>query len=1075
MSDKRVIRINKVLRELNISLDRAVEFLKTKGFEIEASPNAKISDEEYAALNKQFSADKGKKEASKEVSEEKRKEKESLRLEREKEEKRKREEEEKLRLEEEAKRRKEEEERRKQEIIKAKAEKVATIKTVGKVDLDKTKKVVVKSKTSEPDTKTSSVSNEVKETEPTKKEEPTAKTEQKPQEEKPAKKVQKPAKEVKAEPASAKPKPAAEEKTKPQPKETPKEEVSKKETPAEAANAEPEKIQTQYQKLSGTTFTGQTIDLSQFNKPKKKKDDKKGSNNAPGNRNKRKRFVKTDGAAPSQGQGGKANTGQGGNRPNNNRGGANPGSRGGAATGSKGGKNFGKKQPLVKVEPTEEEVSKQIKETLERFQGKQNKSKASKYRKDKRELHRKKEEEARAEETNKILKVTEFVTVGEIATMMNVPITQVIGTCMSLGIMVTMNQRLDAETLAIVADEFGYEVQFTTADIDDAMVEEEDRPEDLISRAPIVTVMGHVDHGKTSLLDYVRKANVIAGESGGITQHIGAYGVTLENGQKITFLDTPGHEAFTAMRARGTQLTDIVIIVVAADDDIMPQTKEAISHAQAAGVPIIFAINKVDKPTANPDKIKERLASMNFLIEEWGGTYQSQDISAKFGQGMPELLEKVLLEAEMLDLKANPDKMAVGDWKRVGEGRGCDGSSAVCSSDLINKVDKPTANPDKIKERLASMNFLIEEWGGTYQSQDISAKFGQGMPELLEKVLLEAEMLDLKANPDKMAVGTVIEASLDKGRGYVTTVLVQTGTLKIGDYLLAGKNHGKVKAMFDERGNAVKEAGPSRPISLLGLDGAPTAGDKFNVFEDEREAKQIATKRTQLIREQSVRAQRHITLAEIGRRIALGDFKELNIILKGDVDGSVEALSDSFSKLSTEEIQVNIIHKGVGAITESDVLLASASDAIIIGFNVRPMGNAKAIADKEEIDIRNYSIIYDAIDDVKDAMEGMLSPELKEEITGAAEIRELFKISKIGTIAGCMVTEGKIYRNSQIRIIREGVVIFTGELAALRRFKDDVKEVSKGYDCGIQIKNYNDIKEYDIIEAFQEVEVRKTL
>ncbi len=980
MSDKRVIRINKVLRELNISLDRAVEFLKTKGFEIEASPNAKISDEEYAALNKQFSADKGKKEASKEVSEEKRKEKESLRLEREKEEKRKREEEEKLRLEEEAKRRMEEEERRKQEIIKAKAEKVATIKTVGKIDLDETKKAVPKSKTSEPDTKTSSVSNEVKETEPTKKEESTAKTEQKQQEEKPAKKVHKPAK--KEQSASAKPKPAAEEKTKPQQKETPKEEVSKKETPAEEANAEPEKIQTQYQKLSGTTFTGQTIDLTQFNKPKKKKDDKKGPNNAPGNRNKRKRIVKTDGAAPSQGQGGKANTGQGGNRPNNNRGGANPGSRGGAATGSKGGKNFGKKQPLVKVEPTEEEVSKQIKETLERLQGKQNKSKASKYRKDKRELHRKKEEEARAEETNKILKVTEFVTVGEIATMMSVPITQVIGTCMSLGIMVTMNQRLDAETLAIVADEFGYEVQFTTADIDDAMVEEEDRPEDLISRAPIVTVMGHVDHGKTSLLDYVRKANVIAGESGGITQHIGAYGVTLENGQKITFLDTPGHEAFTAMRARGTQLTDIVIIVVAADDDIMPQTKEAISHAQAAGVPIIFA---------------------------------------------------------------------------------------------INKVDKPTANPDKIKERLASMNFLIEEWGGTYQSQDISAKFGQGMPELLEKVLLEAEMLDLKANPDKMAVGTVIEASLDKGRGYVTTVLVQTGTLKIGDYLLAGKNHGKVKAMFDERGNAVKEAGPSRPISLLGLDGAPTAGDKFNVFEDEREAKQIATKRTQLIREQSVRAQRHITLAEIGRRIALGDFKELNIILKGDVDGSVEALSDSFSKLSTEEIQVNIIHKGVGAITESDVLLASASDAIIIGFNVRPMGNAKAIADKEEIDIRNYSIIYDAIDDVKDAMEGMLSPELKEEITGAAEIRELFKISKIGTIAGCMVTEGKIYRNSQIRIIREGVVIFTGELAALKRFKDDVKEVSKGYDCGIQIKNYNDIKEYDIIEAFQEVEVRKTL
>ena len=981
MSDKRVIRINKVLRELNISLDRAVEFLKTQSFEIEASPNAKISDEEYAALNKQFSADKGKKEASKEVSEEKRKEKETLRLEREQEEKRKREAEEKLRLEEEEKRRKEEEERRKQEIIKAKAEKAPAIKTVGKIDLEGTKKAVVEPKTPHPDTKDSSVSNEVKEA-GTPEKQPEAKEEPKRQKEKPVEKVQESSKEPKEEPVPVK-KPTAE-KANTQQKATPKQDTRKKEapaqeTPSEAANAEPEKIETQYQKLSGTTFTGQTIDLSQFNKPKKKPADKKGgagktaNNNTSGNRNKRKRIVKTDGTTPAQGA--KPNTGQGGNRSNNNRGGANAGARG-------GGRNFNKKQPVVKVEPTEEEVSKQIKETLERLQGKQNKSKASKYRKDKRDLHRKKEEEARAEEANKVLKVTEFVTVGEIATMMNVPITQVIGTCMSLGIMVTMNQRLDAETLAIVADEFGYEVQFTTADIEDAMVEEEDRPEDLVSRAPIVTVMGHVDHGKTSLLDYVRKANVIAGESGGITQHIGAYGVTLENGQKITFLDTPGHEAFTAMRARGTQLTDIVIIVVAADDDIMPQTKEAISHAQAAGVPIIFA---------------------------------------------------------------------------------------------INKVDKPTANPDKIKEKLASMNLLIEEWGGTYQSQDVSAKFGQGMPELLEKVLLEAEMLDLKANPDKMAVGTVIEASLDKGRGYVTTVLVQTGTLKIGDYLLAGKNHGKVKAMFDERGKAVKEAGPSRPISLLGLDGAPTAGDKFNVFEDEREAKQIATKRTQLIREQSVRAQRHITLAEIGRRIALGDFKELNIILKGDVDGSVEALSDSFSKLSTEEIQVNIIHKGVGAITESDVLLASASDAIIIGFNVRPMANAKAIAEKEEIDIRNYSIIYDAIDDVKDAMEGMLSPELKEEITGAAEIRELFKISKVGTIAGCMVTEGKIYRNSKIRIIREGVVIFTGELTALKRFKDDVKEVSKGYDCGIQIKNYNDIKEYDIIEAFQEVEVRKTL
>ena len=566
--------------------------------------------------------------------------------------------------------------------------------------------------------------------------------------------------------------------------------------------------------------------------------------------------------------------------------------------------------------------------------------------------------------------------------MMNVPVTQIISACMSLGMMVTMNQRLDAETLSIVADEFGYKVEFVTADIEEAIEEDEDRPEDLKPRAPIVTVMGHVDHGKTSLLDYIREENVIAGESGGITQHIGAYGVTLADGQQIAFLDTPGHEAFTAMRARGAQVTDLAIIVVAADDDIMPQTKEAISHAQAAGVPIVFA---------------------------------------------------------------------------------------------INKIDKPDANPEKIKEGLANMNLLVEDWGGKIQSQDISAKTGEGVKELLEKVLLEAELLELKANPNKPASGTVVEAFLDKGRGYISTILVQAGTLRVGDYVLAGKNSGKVKAMQDERGKTVKAAGPSRPVSILGLDGAPQAGDKFAVFEDEREAKQIAAKRTQLQREQSVRTQRHITLDEIGRRIALGDFQELNIILKGDVDGSVEALTDSFQKLSTEEIQVNIIHKGVGAITESDVLLASASDAIIIGFNVRPMGNARQIADKEEIDIRTYSIIYDAINDLKDAMEGMLSPELKEEITGNAEIRETFKISKIGTIAGCMVTSGKIFRNSGIRLIRDGVVIFTGELSSLKRFKDDVKEVAKGYDCGIQIKNYNDINEGDVIEAFKEVEVKKKL
>ncbi|MEL0300844.1 MAG: translation initiation factor IF-2, partial [Flavobacteriaceae bacterium] len=526
-------------------------------------------------------------------------------------------------------------------------------------------------------------------------------------------------------------------------------------------------------------------------------------------------------------------------------------------------------------------------------------------------------------------------------------------------------------------------VEFVKSDLEETFEDEEVQDEaSLVSRAPIVTVMGHVDHGKTSLLDYIREENVIAGESGGITQHIGAYSVTLKSGQKITFLDTPGHEAFTAMRARGAQVTDIAIIVIAADDSIMPQTKEAISHAQAAGVPIIFAINKVDKQTANPDKIKEGLAAMNLMVEDWGGKIQSQDISA---------------------LK------------------------------------------------------------------------GTGVDELLEKVLLEAELLELKANPDRKSKGTVVEAYLDKGRGYVSTILVQTGTLRIGDYILAGKHSGKVKAMFDERGKDITEAPPSTPISILGLDGAPQAGDNFNVLEDEREAKQIAAKRTQLLREQNVRTQRHITLDEIGRRIALGDFQELNIILKGDVDGSVEALTDSLQKLSTEEIQVNIIHKGVGAITESDVLLASASDAIVLGFNVRPMGNARTIAEKEEIDIRSYSIIYDAINDVKDAMEGMLSPEMKEEVTGTAEIRETYKISKVGTIAGCMVTSGKIYRNSGVRIIREGIVVYTGTLSSLKRFKDDVKEVAKGYDCGLQIKNYNDIKIEDVIEFFQEVAVKKTL
>ena len=717
----------------------------------------------------------------------------------------------------------------------------------------------------------------------------------------------------------------------------------------------PVKVETKYKKLNGPNFTGQKIDLTQFKKPEKKKPEAK-VGDAKDKKSKRRRISKE---APQRG------------RPETRSRGPQRKPAGAART------------TVPKEEPSEEEVQRQVRETLEKLQGKSSKGKGAKYRRDKRDSHRQKtEDELAIQNADKSLKLTEFVTVSEVATMMDVGVNNVISACMSLGMMVTMNQRLDAETLSIVADEFGFEVEFITADIEESIQELEDDPIDLKPRAPIVTVMGHVDHGKTSLLDYIREENVIAGESGGITQHIGAYGVELKDGQKIAFLDTPGHEAFTAMRARGAQVTDLAIIVVAADDDIMPQTKEAISHAQAAGVPIVFA---------------------------------------------------------------------------------------------INKIDKPDSNPEKIKEGLAQMNLLVEDWGGKIQSHDISAKTGEGVPELLEKVLLEAELLELTANPDRAANGTVVEAFLDKGRGYVSTILVQGGTLRIGDYVLAGKNSGKVKAMHDERGKNVEEAGPSIPVSILGLDGAPQAGDKFTVFEDEREAKTVATKRTQLQREQSVRTQRHITLDEIGRRIALGDFKELNIILKGDVDGSVEALTDSFQKLSSEEIQVNIIHKAVGPITESDVLLASASDAIIIGFNVRPMGNARQIAEKEEIDIRTYSIIYAAINDLKDAMEGMLSPTMKEEITGTAEIRETFKISKVGTIAGCMVLTGKIIKSSGIRLIREGVVIFTGELSSLKRFKDDAKEVAKGYDCGIQVKNYNDIMEGDIIEGFHEVAVKKKL
>jgi translation initiation factor IF-2 len=925
MAESKQTRLNKVLREFNISLDRAVEYLNDKGYEIEARPTTKISSEVYEVLSDKFETDKSKKVASEEVSEERKKEKEELRQAREQELEKKKvdevrkeqqaadnkkkaaaakaEEETKAKAEEDSKKAAKEEE----ETIRSKS-KISGLKQVGKIELTDTKKGKPKSKkeSDKPE----------KSTEPAK-----------PTSEKPAKDAEQ----------------------KPQVKKEEEEEEKEVEDPLH---------KTQYTKLSGPNFTGEKIDLNQFKKtPTKKEKEKEKEKEAASKRRKRKRISKT-------------NTSPGASKPNFKKG-AKPAPR----------RNV---KAAPKEDPTPEEVQKQVRETLEKLQGRSAGKKGAKYRRDKRDQHKQRSQDDldQQEKESKVLKVTEFVSVNEISTMMDVPVTKIISACMSLGMMVTMNQRLDAETLSVVAEEFGYDVEFVSAEVEDHKEVVVENPDDLKPRAPIVTVMGHVDHGKTSLLDYIRKENVIAGESGGITQHIGAYSVKIETGETISFLDTPGHEAFTAMRARGAQVTDIAIIVIAADDDVMPQTKEAISHAQAAGVPIVFA---------------------------------------------------------------------------------------------INKVDLSTANVERIKQSLASMNLLVEDWGGKVQSQEISAKKGTGIPELLEKVLLEAELLDLKANPNRLAKGSVVEAFLDKGRGYVSTILVQAGTLKIGDYVLAGTTSGKIKAMQDERGNKVKEAGPSTPISILGLDGAPQAGDSFQVMEDEREAKEIASKRNQLQREQSVRTQKHITLDEIGRRIALGDFKELNIILKADVDGSVEALTDSLQKLSTEEIQVNIIHRGVGAITESDVLLASASEAVIIGFNVRPAGNARTLADNEEIDIRMYSIIYDAINDIKDAMEGMLSPELKEEITGTAEIRETFKISKIGTIAGCMVTSGKIYRSSGIRLIRDGIVIHTGTLTSLKRFKDDAKEVSKGYDCGIQLKNYNDIQEGDILESYREVEVKKKL
>lgn len=728
----------------------------------------------------------------------------------------------------------------------------------------------------------------------------------------------------------------------------------------EEPRKEVEHIETRVEKLAGPVISGK-IDLSAF--------EKKHSPSDKGSHRKRERITKSEKVDITKADQGAGQKNRGGKKDD----------------ASRNKKNRNKEKPKpVRVEIDEDLIQKQIKETYARMTEGKGKTKSSKHKREKREMISQKMEEAREMEQleSKILKMTEFVTVNDLAVMMNIPVTKVIEACMNLGLMVSINQRLDADALVLVAEEFGYEIQFVTADEEEDIHDEADDPADLVERPPIITVMGHVDHGKTSLLDYIRKSNVIAGEAGGITQHIGAYNVKLSDGRRITFLDTPGHEAFTAMRARGAKITDLVIIIVAADDAIMPQTIEAINHAQAAGVPMIFAINKIDKPGANPDRIREQLANMNILVEDWGGKYQCQEISAKKG----------------------------------------------------TNVDK-----------------------------------------LLEKVLLEADLLELKANPGRLAKGTVIESSLDKGRGFLATVLVQNGTLHIGDIMLSGSFYGRVKAMFNERGQKVNEADPSTPVSVLGLNGAPTAGEVFNVMDDEREAKDLANKREQLLRIQGLRTQKHITLEEIGRRIAIGNFQELNIIVKGDVDGSIEALSDSLIKLSTDEIHVDVIHKAVGAISESDVLLAAASNAIIIGFQVRPSANARKLAEKEGIEIRLYSVIYDAINEVKSGIEGMLAPEEKEEVTATAEVRETFKISKVGTIAGCMVKEGKITRNSKVRVIRDGIVVYTGSLGSLKRFKDDVKEVAAGLDCGLNIDGYNDIKVGDTIEAYQIVEVKRKL
>ena len=1001
------IRLNKVTRDLNVGITTVVEFLQKKGYTIEASPNAKITEEQYAVLVKEFSTDKNLKIESEKFSQERQnkdRNKASIPIEG------------------------FESKKEKEEVVKTVIPEEARpkLKQVGKIDLDNLNKKTAP-KVVEPVAKV---------IEQTPKAEPVVeKVVERKETPQPEKETPKPVvvEEKKPEPApQPAPAPVLEEKKEPKiektEEKTPQVKEMEKETP-EAAPVQ-EKEEDDVFKIRPTEFKSKInvvgqIDLAALNqstRPKKKskeekrkereekdkqrqeqrklmkdaiiKEIRKGDdkisknsvNDDAAKKKKRNRINKERvdiNAAGTTNAGGASNNNQrndNANRPNRNNNSKPNGNN------NQGGGKFNKdrfKKPVVKAEVSDEDVAKQVKETLARLTNK-TKNKAAKYRKEKREnvQNRLMEQEEMEQEDSKILKLTEFVTANELASMMDIPVTQVIATCMSIGIMVSINQRLDAETINLVAEEFGYKTEYVSAEVAQAITEEEDNEEDLQPRAPIVTVMGHVDHGKTSLLDYIRKANVIAGEAGGITQHIGAYNVKLEDGRHITFLDTPGHEAFTAMRARGAKVTDIAIIIVAADDNVMPQTKEAINHAMAAGVPIVFA---------------------------------------------------------------------------------------------INKVDKPHANPDKIKEELAAMNFLVEEWGGKYQSQDISAKKGTGVHDLLEKVLLEAEMLDLKANPDRKATGSIIESSLDKGRGYVATMLVANGTLKMGDIVLAGTSYGKVKAMFNERNQRIKEAGPSEPVLILGLNGAPAAGDTFHVIDTEQEARDIANKREQLQREQGLRTQKLLTLDEVGRRLALGDFHELNVIVKGDVDGSVEALSDSLIKLSTEQVQVNVIHKGVGQISESDVTLAAASDAIIVGFQVRPSSSAGKLAEQEGVDIRKYSVIYDAIEEVKAAMEGMLAPTLKEQITATIEVREVFNITKVGLVAGAMVKTGKVKRSDKARLIRDGIVVFTGAINALKRFKDDVKEVGTNFECGISLTNCNDIKVGDIIEAYEEVEVKQTL